>query len=150
MAHTFTRLYFHIIFSTKHRQPLIDSELEERLHPYLGGIIRDMGGVAIRVGGVADHVHLLAQLPATLALADVVRDIKSNSSGWVHETFSSRSDFAWQTGYGGFTVSKSKLPDLDLYIAGQKEHHAKEPFETELIRYLDNNEVDYDERFVFD
>jgi REP element-mobilizing transposase RayT len=64
MAHTFTRLYFHIIFSTKHRQPLIDSELEERLHPYLGGIIREMGGVAIRVGGVPNHVHLLAQLPA--------------------------------------------------------------------------------------
>ena len=80
MAHTFTRLYFHIIFSTKHRQPFIDLEFEERLHPYLGGIIREMGGVAIRVGGVADHVHLLAQLPATLALADVVRDIKANSS----------------------------------------------------------------------
>ncbi|MFN0019248.1 MAG: IS200/IS605 family transposase [Pirellulaceae bacterium] len=150
MAHTFTRLYFHIIFSTKHRQPLIDSEFEERLHPYLGGIIREMGGVAIRVGGVADHVHLLAQLPATLALADVVRDIKSNSSGWVHETFSGRAGFAWQTGYGGFAVSKSKLPDLDLYSACQKEYHAKESYETELIRYLDNNEVEYDERFVLD
>ena len=150
MAHTFTRLYFHIIFSTKHRQPFIDLELEERLHPYLGGIIREMGGVAIRVGGVADHVHLLAQLPATLALADVVRDIKSNSSGWVHETFSARQTFAWQTGYGGFTVSKSKLPELDVYIANQKAHHAQEPFEPEFLRYLNNNEVEYDERFVFD
>ena len=90
MAHTFTRLYFHIIFSTKHRQPFIDFELEQRLHPYLGGIIRELGGVPIRVGGVADHVHLLAQLPATLALADMVREIKANSSGWVHDTFPGR------------------------------------------------------------
>ncbi len=150
MAHTFTRLYYHIIFSTKHRQPFIDFELEQRLHPYLGGIIRELGGVPIRVGGVADHVHLLVQLPATLALADVVRDIKANSSGWIHDTFPSHREFAWQIGYGGFTVSKSVLCDLEFYIAHQKEHHAKEPFEPELLRYLQNNEVEYDERFVFD
>jgi REP element-mobilizing transposase RayT len=150
LAHTFTRLYYHIIFSTRHRQRLIDAELEERLHPYLGGIVRELGGVAIRVGGVADHVHLLVQFPATLALADAVRVIKANSSGWVHETFPHRRDFAWQTGYGGFTVSKSKLADLDVYIVNQPEHHARQSYETELLDYLKNNEVEYDERFVFD
>ena len=150
MAHTFTRLYYHIIFSTKHRQRLIDAALEERLHPYLGGIVRELDGVAIRVGGVADHVHLLVQLPAALAVADAVRVIKANSSGWVHETFPQHRDFAWQTGYGGFTVSKSKLPELDAYIINQPQHHARQSYEQELLDYLRNNEVEYDERFVFD
>ena len=150
MAHTFTLLYYHIVFSTKHREMLIDSELESRLHGYMGGIVKGMKGQAIKIGGIEDHVHLLVQLPATLALADFVRDLKANSSNWVHENFSERQNFAWQTGYGGFTVSKSKVPELEIYIANQREHHLQVSFADEYVGLLRKHEIEFDERFVLD
>lgn len=150
MAHTHTLLYYHFVFSTKHRQPFIDAELEARLHRYLGGIIKGMGGQAIKTGGIEDHVHLLVQMPATFAPADVVRDLKANTSGWVHEQFSQRQDFAWQVGYGGFTVSKSKVPQLEIYIGNQREHHSRITFAEEYLGLLRKHEIDFDERFVLD
>lgn len=150
MAHTYALLYFHFVFSTKHRESLIDDELESRLHSYLGGIIKDMGGQAIKIGGIGDHVHLLVQLPATLAVANVLRDLKANSSSWVHENFSHRQQFAWQTGYGAFSVSKSKVPELEVYIERQREHHAQLTFADEYLTLLRKHGVEYDERFVLD
>src|SRR5262245_46211724 len=113
MAHTHTLLYYHFVYSTKHRQKLITPELEPRLHAYLGGIVLGMDGKPIKIGGIADHVHLLVQLPSIIAPADAVRDIKADSSAWVHREFSGMQNFAWQVGYGGFTVSKSKVPALE-------------------------------------
>src|SRR5690606_39414267 len=103
MAHSHSLLYYHFVFSTKHRALLIDAELEVRLHAYLGGIVKGMEGSAIKVGGIEDHVHMLVRLPSTIAPADAIRDIKANSSGWVHENFPHRQQFAWQRGYGAFT-----------------------------------------------
>jgi REP element-mobilizing transposase RayT len=150
MAHTYALLYYHIVFSTKHREAFIDEEIEARLHHYLGGIIKKMEGEAIRIGGIEDHVHLLVQLPATLAPANVVRDLKSNSSNWVHETFPKRKNFAWQKGYGAFTVSKSKMPELERYVERQREHHARITFADEYIGLLRKHGIEFDLRFVLD
>ncbi|MEQ8788059.1 MAG: IS200/IS605 family transposase [Pirellulaceae bacterium] len=150
MAHSYARLYFHIVFSTKGRKRLIDAELEERLHAMLGGIVRNLDGAALAVGGVEDHVHILASLRAKTAPADAIRDIKANASGWVHQEFPDRSQFAWQTGYGAFSVSASSVEDVRKYVLTQREHHRKMTFEEEFLGLLKKHEVEYDERFVFD
>ena len=106
MAHTFTCLFTHVVFSTKDRKPLIADQCRPRLYAYLGGIARNHKARALTVGGTADHVHLLLSFSPSLCVADAVRTLKSNSSGWVHDTWPSRRDFAWQTGYGAFNVSE--------------------------------------------
>jgi REP element-mobilizing transposase RayT len=150
MAHTFTNLLTHIVFSTKHRTPQIDQKLKPQLLAYMGGIVREINGVALLINGTADHVHLLVRLPATVALADVLRLIKTNSSRWVHEQWPSRSDFAWQTGYGAFSVSQSNAEAVLRYIARQEEHHRKVSFQQEMIAYLRRNKIEYDERYIWD
>ena len=149
MAKSYCNLLYHIVFSTKGREPWLEGEMRERCLAYLGGAIRDTGGVALIVNGTADHVHILARLRQEPAVSDVIRDLKSNSSGWVHRTFL-RSAFAWQSGYGAFTVSHSQVPLVRRYIERQEEHHRAVPFKVEFIALLDRHEVEYDERYVFD
>jgi len=150
MAHTFTKLLYHAVFSTKGRSPTIDAELKPRLHAYLGGIVGELGGKAILVGGTADHVHLLASLSAKTAPADVLRIVKTNSSRWVHEEWRRRGGFAWQTGYAAFTVSQSAADAVKRYIAGQEEHHRRMSFDEELLALLNRHGIDYDERYLLD
>lgn len=150
MAHTFTNLLTHIIFSTKHRAPQIDQSLKPQLLAYMGGIVREINSAALLVNGTADHVHLLVRLPATVALADALRVIKTNSSRWVHEQGPTHSDFAWQTGYGAFSVSQSAAEAVLRYIANQEEHHRKVSFQQEMIAYLRRNKIAYDERYIWD
>ena len=102
MSHSFHQNLAHIVFSTKERRPTIDPEIESRLHAYLGGIIRQQNGVALRINGTSDHVHILAKTPKTLTDVDFMRILKTNSSRWVHETFHRHANFGWQTGYGWF------------------------------------------------
>lgn len=148
MPSTYTKLYYHIIFSTKDRRPLIDAAWEERLNSVIGGIIREHQGVLLAAGGMPDHIHLLVSCRPAVALSSLLRDIKSNSSNWVHEQISH--DFAWQVGYSAFTVSHSALDEVKSYIAHQKEHHRKRDFEEELLTILRLNEVEFDEKYVFD
>jgi putative transposase len=150
MAHTFTDFLTHIVFSTKHREPLLTPEFKPRLFAYMGGIIRELDGTAILINGPADHVHILAVLPATSAPADVLRELKSRSSGWVHETFPAQSQFAWQTGYAAFSVSQSLREKVLAYISKQEEHHRRLTFEQELVLLLNKHGIAYDPRFVFD
>ncbi len=117
MPQTWTSLHYHIVFSTKHRQPTIAAELQHRLFAYLGGLFRAEEGQLIAVGGMPDHVHLLARLNQKHALADVMRIVKANSSRWVHEAFPQLGGFAWQSGYGAFTVGLSTLESVKGYIA---------------------------------
>lgn len=129
MPHTFTNLLTHVVFSTKHRAPQIDQELKPQLLAYMGGIVREVNGVALLINGTADHVHLLIRLPATVAIADALRTIKTNSSRCVHERWLARSDFAWQIGYGAFSVSQSNAEAMLQYITSQEEHHRRVSFQ---------------------
>jgi REP element-mobilizing transposase RayT len=150
MAHSYAQLYYHIVFSTKERKPYIDAELETRLHPMLGGIVRDLDGVALAVGGIEDHVHILASLRPKTAPSDALRVIKANSTGWVHDEWPDRSVFAWQTGFGVFSVSASNLEEVRQYVLNQREHHRTMTFEEEYLFLLKKHGIEYDERFVFD
>jgi len=147
---TYTQNYYHMVFSTKHRVELINPELEARLYPFMGGTLRDLGCMPIIINGTADHVHLLARYPSDLSHSDMLRHVKSRSSKWVHETFPEQRSFAWQEGYGGFTVSKSVKPAVDAYIARQKEHHKNQDFKTEFLELLRRHEVEFDEATVFE
>lgn len=148
MASTHLSLNFHVVFSTKDRFPLIAPEWRERLHAYMGGIVNNLGGIPLMTGGVADHVHLLLGLPATKALADIVRSIKTNSSRWVHDEMEQKL-FQWQEGYGAFTVSPSACPAVVDYIARQEEHHRARTFQEEYVSLLKKSGVGYDERFLW-
>lgn len=148
MPSTHLALHYHIIFSTKDRRPIIAEPWRERLHAYLGGVVRNIGGVVEAVGGVNDHVHLLIGLRAKDCLADAVRDIKSVSSHWVHEEIG-MTNFAWQEGYGAFTVSVSLRTEVREYIARQEEHHKHRTFQDEYIEFLNRCGVDYDRRYLW-
>jgi putative transposase len=148
MPSTHLSLHFHIVFSTKHREARIATEWRDRLHAYLGGVARNSGAIPEIVGGVADHVHLLLGLTATVRLADLVRDIKAVSSKWVHEETGDRV-FAWQEGYGAFTVSPSHRGNVRSYIARQEEHHRKRTFQEEYLELLHRCGVDFDDRYLW-
>lgn len=148
MPHTFTNLLAHIVFSTKERLPLINTELRPHLHAYMGGIIRELNGTALIINGMADHTHLLVALPPTISMADAMRVLKSNSSRWVHETRGNK--FGWQGGYGAFSVSESNVEPVSRYIAHQEEHHRKMTFQEELLTLLKRHKIEFDERFIWD
>jgi putative transposase len=150
MPGTYTKLLYHFVFSTKRRQPLITTEIESRLHEYMGGIVRSMNGVAIRIGGMPDHVHLLVRWHTNETLAALMRTVKARSSAWAHDTFPSLRAFAWQEGYGAFTVSHSQASAVENYIARQVEHHRKRPFQEEFREFLRAHEIEYDERYIWD
>jgi putative transposase len=142
--------YHHCIFSTKERRPLITPVLRERLWPFLGGIARQNRMKAIEIGGVADHVHILLSLPATMPIAKAMQLIKGGSSKWVHETFPDQRLFAWQAEYGAFTVSASRVDSVVEYIKGQEAHHQKQTFQEEFLALLKRHRVEYDERYLWD
>jgi REP element-mobilizing transposase RayT len=136
----------HIVFSTQGRLPLIEPEFRHDLFAYLGGIIREMRGTALIVNGTADHVHVLLRIRPVHSAAEIARVIKTNSSGWVRAKWSS--NFAWQTGYGVFSVSESNVAAVTKYIAGREEHHKKHPFQEEFLAFLRKNNVVYDEKYL--
>jgi putative transposase len=146
MGSTFFSLHYHIVFSTKERSPLIQTDWRPRLHSYLGGIIRGMNGVPEIVGGMADHIHILASLRPVHCLADLMRDLKKDSTNWIKDNFDRR--FAWQEGYAAFTVSPSATGAVRRYIANQELHHGKHSFVEELRELLGKAGVDYEERYL--
>ena len=147
MGDSYTNLLYHIVFSTKDRRPLITPDYEVRLYDYIGGTIRDLGGISLALNGT-DHVHLLAKLRPDRALSDVLRKLKANASGWMHRVFPRLENFTWQRGYGAFTVSQSNVREVSEYIARQKQHHKKISFRDEFLRFLIANEIKFDERYL--
>jgi REP element-mobilizing transposase RayT len=150
MPQTFTCLHYHLVFSTKRREPLIAPDVRPRLWEYIGGTVRGLGGMPILTGGTADHVHLLATLRPTHALADFMRDLKAGTSSWVHDTFPDLKGFAWQPGYGAFTVSQSGVEAVKAYIAHQEEHHRKQTFQEEFREFLRNHEIPFEENRLWE
>ena len=148
MAGTYTKLYYHIVFSTKERRQFIKPEIEIELHKYMSGIVRGIKGTCIEINGMADHVHLLSMLPPTIAISDALRTIKANSSKWIHEKWPELRGFGWQDGYSAFTASRSQLDSVQKYIRNQKTHHAESDFKSELVALLERHGVDYDERYI--
>jgi REP element-mobilizing transposase RayT len=146
MPSTHLSLHFHVVFSTKNREPRVASEWRDRLHAFLGGVARTSDSVPEAIGGVADHVHMLLGLKATTRLSDVVRAIKAVSSKWVHDEIGDRA-FKWQDGYGAFTVSPSQRDTVRSYISRQEEHHRKRSFQEEYLELLQRCGVDFDERY---
>ncbi len=149
MSRTFTNLLTHLIFSTKDREPLIVPEIKSELFAYLGGLTRELKGKAYGINGTADHVHLLISLPPVISISEALRFIKSNSSGWVHDKWPRRS-FAWQLGYGAFSVSKSNAPEVLMYIGNQEAHYRKRAFKDEFVDLLRMHEIEYDERYIWE
>ena len=149
MANTFTSLHCHIVFSTKNRERWLRPEIEEDVWRYLGGICRTHHVKALQIGGVDDHVHLLLGVPPTLALSDVMKRIKGESSKWLSKEKKDMVGFGWQDGYGAFTVGKSQIPDTIRYIQTQREHHRKVTFEDEYRKFLHFHEIEADEKYIF-
>ena len=150
MAHTFTNLLTHVIFSTKDRAPYLEPDVKNRLFAYMGGIVRELDARALLINGPADHVHILASLPGKLAPAELIGKVKANSSGWIHKEFPRRRAFAWQVGYAAFSVSRSQRQTVLDYIANQEEHHRHETFQEEFRRLLRKYGIEWDERYVWD
>ena len=148
MANTYTSLHYHIVFSTKNRQPFLAEPIRERLFAYLGGIARENAMNALEIGGVADHVHLLLSIPASLPLSKAVQLVKGGSSHWLKATFPKMIDFAWQDGYAAFTVTWSQLDDVRAYIRSQPEHHRTKTFVEEYRSFLARHCIEYDEHYL--
>ena len=151
MPQSLVQIYLHIVFSTKHREPLLaDATFRERTHGYLMGTLENLGCPRLKIGGVADHVHILCRLSRTIEVADLVRDLKRDSSKWIKEQNPRLGHFHWQSGYGAFSVSPSHVDALCAYIANQEEHHRQESFQDEFRRLCHKYGVDFDERYVWD
>tara|TARA_R110002072_G_scaffold172205_1_gene326128 strand:+ start:28237 stop:28680 length:444 start_codon:yes stop_codon:yes gene_type:complete len=144
---TFYSLHYHITFSTKHRKPWIQIDWRDRMHAYLGGIVRELTGIPLSVGGVEDHVHLLVGLKTTHCIADFMRELKKSTSRWIHDDIGYK-PFEWQNGYAVFSLSPSAIPEVRRYIENQEEHHRKRTFREELIEMLDRAGVKYDPRYL--
>jgi putative transposase len=148
MGDSYCNLLYHIVFSTKARAPLLKPELLTPLNGYIGGIVHRLNGMLILANGTHDHIHLLVRLKQQPAVADVVRDIKSGSSGWVHREHPECEGFEWQDGYGAFTVSPSQLDRVREYILRQSEHHRSRDFRAELLALLKAHGIEFDERYI--
>ncbi len=150
MPQSYTNLVYHIVFSTKLRQPIITDDVRTRLYDYIGGTIRKQGGIALAIGGMSDHVHILTKLKPDKAVSDVLRDLKSNASGWMHDVFPEVEDFSWQKGYGAFTVSASQIDVVKNYVLNQEKHHHKHgTFRDEFEKLLIANKIEFDEKYLF-
>ena len=149
MSHSYVSNLMHCTFSTKGRYPFIDSALESRLWPYLGGVAKENRMKALAIGGTTDHLHALLSLPGMMSFAKAVQLIKGGSSKWIHDTFPGQKKFAWQEGYGAFSVSASQVPKTIAYINNQKEHHRKKTFPEEFLELLEKHGIEFDHRYVF-
>jgi REP element-mobilizing transposase RayT len=145
MSHSFTNLLYHIIISTKERQPWLAPGLRPGLFACLGSLLKEEGGTPLLINGVADHVHILAKLKQDRAVADVVRAFKAHSSAWMHRQDASPAPFAWQTGYGAFTVSYSQVEVVRAYIRNQEEHHRRLAFQQEFRAFLRRHGIEFTE-----
>jgi len=147
---TYANLLSHVIFSTKNRYPLITAALRNDLHAYIGGIVREREGIALAVGGMADHVHVFLKHKPKFALSDIIRDVKAGSSKWVNETRAGLHKFGWQDGFAAFSVSQSQSPIIQHDVENQEEHHRSFDYKAELMSLLVKNHIQYDETTLWD
>jgi REP element-mobilizing transposase RayT len=149
MAGTYTKLLYHVVFSTKGRRQLLTAAIEEDLYAYVGGVIRNHEGGLLAAGGMPGHIHLLLTLKPRFALSDIIRDIKANFSAWLNEQIRLPYKFGWQDGFAAFTVSQSQVTRVTRYIQGQKRHHKRADFKDELRELLRKHNLEFDERYLW-
>ncbi|MCU0239075.1 MAG: IS200/IS605 family transposase [Pyrinomonadaceae bacterium] len=147
MSHTFTNLHFHFVFRTKDSLELITNEIKPELYAYLGGLTKELKGKPLAINGMSEHIHLLVSLPPTVSISDALKFLKANSSKWMSERFGK--EFAWQIGYGAFSVSRSNVNAVVKYIQNQEEHHQKYDFKEEFLKLLRSHEVEFDENYLW-
>lgn len=150
MGQSLVTNYLHIVFSTKHREALIDDMIENELHNYLGGICKNLECQSLKVGGYKDHIHILCMLSKKITLVKLMEELKSHSSKWIKTKGESYRNFYWQDGYGAFSVNPSEIDVVVDYISKQKEHHSKKSFQEEYRAFLKKYKVEYDERYVWE
>lgn len=141
-------LQYHIVFATKERRLLLSPDVMSRLCPYIGGIVRELGGQMLAANGSADHIHVAMIATQKMALMDLVKQIKTGSCEWIHDAFPDLRSFHWQDGYAAFTVSHTAMSEVVSYVRGQLEHHRKATFMEELIALLEKHGIQYDERYL--
>lgn len=150
MPQSLSKLYVHLVFSTKDRRPWLQDEVCNQLHAYLGGTLNGLDSPPIEINTQPDHAHLLFLLARTRSIATVVGELKEESSKWLKRTFDGLSSFHWQRGYSDFSVSQSNVDAVRTYIRNQQEHHRKVSFQDELRALLKKHEIEYDERYLWD
>jgi REP element-mobilizing transposase RayT len=143
-------ILLHVVFSTKHRSPLILDSWRDDLFGYIGGTVKDHKTVLLKADGIEDHIHLLLKLHPQFAISSTVQLLKANSSKWINEQKKTTKTFRWQRGYGAFSVSQSMAETVKNYIANQREHHRRQSFQEEYLQMLRLHEIEFDERYVFD
>jgi REP element-mobilizing transposase RayT len=146
--HSFVSSLHHCVFATKAREPLLTAAIRQRLFPYLGGIARENRMKALAVGGVADHVHILVSLPATMSVSKAMQLLKGNSSKWIHEIFPTLRQFAWQEGYGAFSIGVSGIKETCNYIRDQEKHHRTRTYREEVIAFLQRHGLPFDDAML--
>jgi REP element-mobilizing transposase RayT len=149
MAQTLVSLMVHVIFSTKNRERFITPEIEPEVYAYIGGILKNHESRLLGAGGTSDHVHLLISQSKNVSLSSLMKDVKKDSSSWIKTKGNQFRNFHWQDGYGAFSLRQSDIPELNKYIANQKEHHRKRSFREELIQFLQDEGIAYDERYLW-
>lgn len=149
MANTYTQIHVQFVFAVKYRDGLINPLFKEELYQYISGIIKNHNHKLIAINGMPDHIHIFIGMRPTQSISELIQDIKGNSSKWINEKKFLKVKFEWQEGYGAFSYSKSHVPNVINYIKNQEEHHKKESFRNEYLKFLNSFEVEYDERFIF-
>jgi len=149
VAGKYLSLLVHFTWSTAEREPWLETDMREYLYSYIGGIMNNKNAKLISAGGMFDHIHLYASMPSTISIADFVNAVKANSSRWIHEYSSRLRSFAWQEGYGAFSVSKSEERKIVRYISNQEDHHRKRTFKEELIALLEKHGIAYDKHYIW-
>lgn len=147
---SYVNLKFHLVWSTRHREKLLHASLRNELFKQIGGITKKRKHVLLAAGGIEDHIHLLVGFHQTGAISDYVRDVKSNCSSWIKDTYQELSGFAWQTKYGAFSVSQSNVNEVKQYICQQEEHHKKMSYQDEFLMLLEKHGIPFDRKFVWE
>ena len=150
MANTYTQMYIQIVFAVKRRQNLIQKKWKDELHKYICGIVNGKGQKVYAIGGVEDHIHILVSIKPNIAISDLVRDIKANSSKWINENEFVRGKFQWQEGFGAFSYAQSQLDTVIAYINNQEKHHEKRTVKDEYMEQLQKFEIEFDENYLFE
>ena len=150
MPQSLSAVLVHLVFSTKNREPFITPDIESELHPYMATVFREYNSPSLTIGGTTDHLHALFTLGRSVAIADIVEEVKTSSSKWIKTKGREYRNFHWQRGYGAFSIGQSNVTALKRYIRNQKAHHRRVTFQDEYRNFLNRYEIDFDERYVWD